>query len=29
MNFLEEFINALKNYYNRDSSGIESNKEDK
>ena len=29
MNFLEEFINALKNYYNKDTSGRESNKENK
>ena len=29
MNFLEEFINALENFYNIDTSGTESNKEDK
>ena len=27
--FLEEFINALENFYNKDTSGKESNKEDK
>ena len=29
MNFLEEFIDALENFYNIDTSGTESNKEDK
>ena len=29
MNFLEEFINALKIFYNKDTSETESNKEDK
>ena len=28
MNFLEEFIKTLENFYNRDTSGTESNKED-